>query len=105
MTVATIQGLKGQLAFTPDIGGTDDSTLQQLLDAAQSYVETYIGKEIEAVFGGVGQDPIPAALVQAIYQLAAHWWEIRGQTEVVEMMKAAPVWVQAIINEFRTWTF
>jgi hypothetical protein len=104
-TVATIAQMKGLLAFTSDVGSTDDDTLQRLLDAAQSYVEVWIGGKIDDLWGGIGQDPIPAAITQAVIQLASHWWEIRGHEEAMSLMKTAPAWVEAIITSFRNWTF
>lgn len=103
--VASIQGLKAQLAFTPDVGSTDDTLLQNLLDAALSYIESAVGFAIEERFGGPGQDPIPAALSQAVLQLAAHWWDQRGHDEAAAMMKTAPIWIEMLWNEFRDWAF
>lgn len=96
MAIVDIAGLKEHLAFTPDLGSTEDAVLQRLLDGAQSYVEAVIGFEVEDSFGGVGQEPVPAALVHCVYQLAVHWWEIRGHDEAASLMKAAPVWVSNI---------
>ena len=100
--IVDIQGIKDQLAFTADIGTADDALLQRILDASLDYVERVLGYVIEDTFGSIGQDPVPASLVQAIYQLASHWYENR---EGQEGEPSAPDWVKAIITEFRNWTF
>lgn len=103
MAIAALYDLKDQLAFTSDIGEADNALLQQKLDAAQNHVERLLGFGIEATFGGADQDPVPAVLVEAVLQLAAHWYDNReaGSDAVREL----PFGVREIITEYREFTF
>lgn len=103
MAIATLADLKDQLAFTSDIGSEDDTLLQQKLDAAHNHVERLLGFCIEAEFGGVDQDPIPPVLVEAILQLAAHWYDNREAGS--EAIRELPFGVREIITEYREFTF
>ena len=55
MGLPTIANLKNQLAFTGDEGANDDTLLQDLLNAALSYVEAWLGYKINATYGGAGR--------------------------------------------------
>lgn len=104
MTIATIDQLKDQLSFTDDLGSGDDTLLTRLLDAAQDHVERHLGILIEETYGGVGQDPVPPSLVQAVLLLAAHWYEHReGASEGA--VREIPFGVREIITEYREFTF
>ncbi|WP_126974652.1 head-tail connector protein [Frigidibacter oleivorans] len=103
MSIATLEQLKEQLAFTDDLGSLDDALLQRKLDAAQNHVERLLGYQIEATFGGVDQDPIPPALVEAVCQLAAWWYETREAA--TEGARAIPFGVTEIVTEYREFTF
>ena len=103
MAVLTLPELKEQLSFTDDIGEVDDNLLQRKLDAAQNHVERLLGYVIEDTFGGEDQAPIPPALVEAVSQLAAHWYEQREAAG--ESMREVPFGVNQIVNEYREWTF
>lgn len=103
MAIATLEDLKDQLAFTDDIGDADDRLLQQKLDAAQNHVERLLGFRIEAEFGGVDQDPVPPVLVEAVLQLAAHWYDNREAG--AEAVRELPFGVREIVTEYREFTF
>lgn len=103
MAIATLDDLKDQLAFTDDIGDADDGLLQQKLDAAQNHVERLLGFRIEAQFEGGDQDPVPPVLVEAVLQLAAHWYDNREAG--AEAVRELPFGVREIVTEYREFTF
>lgn len=103
MAIVTLNQLKEQLAFTDDIGAVDDALLTRKLDAAQNQVERLLGFKIEETFGGVDQDPVPPALVEAVSQLAAWWYEQREAAG--DGAREVPFGVREIITEYREFTF
>lgn len=103
MAIVTLDQLKEQLAFTSDLGTLDDDLLNRKLAAAQNHVERLLGFKIETVFGGTGQDPVPPALVEAVSQLAAWWYENREAAG--EGAREMPFGVAEIILEYREFTF
>lgn len=103
MAITTLDMLKEQLSFTDDIGDIDDAMLQRKLDAAQNHVERLLGFKIEATFGGEGQDPVPPALVEAVLQLGAWWYENRETAG--EGAREVPFGVREIITEYRDFSF
>lgn len=103
MAVADLAGLKEQLSFTDDIGEADDALLQRKLDAAQNHVERLLGFKIEDIFGGTGQEPVPAVLIEAVLQLAAHWYDNREAGS--EAVRELPFGVREIVTEYREFTF
>ena len=103
MPIASLEQLKDQLSFTDDIGTADDAMLQRKLDAAQNHVERLLGYVIEDTFGGDDQDPIPPALVEAVSQLAAWWYEQREAAG--DGAREVPFGVREIITEYREFTF
>ena len=105
MAIVTLDQVKEQLAFTDDIGGVDDALLQRKTDAAQNHVERLLGFAIEECFGGEEQDPIPPALVEAVEQLAAWWYEQREAAVVGATAAEVPFGVREIIAEYREWSF
>lgn len=103
MAIADLADLKDQLAFTEDIGDADDALLQKKLDAAHNHVERLLGFKIEETFGGTGQDPVPPVLIEAVLQLAAHWYDNREAG--AEAVRELPFGVREIITEYREFTF
>lgn len=103
MAILTIYELKEHLAFTDDIGSEDDFLLARLIDGAQTHVERLLGFKIEETFGGVDQDPVPPALVEAVSQLAAWWYEQREAAG--DGAREVPFGVREIVTEFREFTF
>lgn len=102
--VVTVAELKEQLNLTADLGTADDALLGRKIAAAQDHVERLLGFKIEATYGGTGQDPIPPALVEAVSQLAAHWYENREASSPTAMT-TVPFGVQEIVREYREWSF
>ena len=103
MAIVQLGDLKEQLSFTDDIGDADDAMLQRKLDAAQNHVERLLGYVIEDTFGGVDQDPIPPALVEAVSQLAAWWYDQREAAG--DAAREVPFGVREIVTEYREFTF
>lgn len=99
MPVLTLEQVKDQLAFTPDVGAADDALLQGKIAAAQVHVERMLGYAIEDM------DPVPPPLVEAVAQLAA-WWYLQREAGAVEGRPAeVPFGVREIVAEYREWTF
>lgn len=103
MAILTLTQIKEQLSFTDDIGSVDDVMLKRKLDAAQNHVERLLGFKIEEAFGGEGQDAIPPALIEAVSQLAAWWYEQREAAG--EASREVPFGVREIVTEYREFTF
>lgn len=94
--------VKQQLGVTLDI---DDSMIARKIEAAQNHIERMLGYKIEEKFGSIDQDDIPPSLMEAVCQLAAHWYENREATIVGVSAQNLPLGVQDIIREYRCWTF
>lgn len=105
MAIVTLAEIKEQLSFTDDIGSVDDALLQRKIDAAQNHVERLLGFKIEETFGGAEQDPVPPALVEAVSQLAAWWYEMRETAVAGDRVSEVPFGVWEIVNEYRERTF
>lgn len=103
MTIATMDQLKDQLAFTGDEGELDDALLARLIPAAQGHVERLLGFKIEVQFGGAEQEPVPEPLVHAVLMLAAHWYEVREASHTG--LREVPFGVTEIVTEYRGFTF
>ncbi|EPX85382.1 head-tail connector protein [Salipiger mucosus] len=103
MAIVTVSEIKEQLSFTDDIGSVDDPLLQRKLDAAQNHVERLLGFKIEETFGGEDQDPVPPALIEAVSQLAAWWYEQREAAG--DGAREIPFGVREIVTEYREFTF
>ncbi|MGR3823867.1 MAG: head-tail connector protein [Salipiger marinus] len=103
MAILTLDQLKEQLSFTDDMGDVDDDLLQRKLAAAQNHVERLLGFKIEETFGGADQDEIPPALIEAVSQLAAWWYEQREAAG--EGAREVPFGVREIVAEYREYTF
>lgn len=103
MAILMLDQLKEQLSFTDDMGDVDDALLQRKLAAAQNHVERLLGFKIEETFGGADQDEIPPALIEAVSQLAAWWYEQREAAG--EGAREVPFGVREIVAEYREFTF
>lgn len=101
----SVQALKEQLNFTDDQGEYDDALLGRKLKAAQNYIESLLGFELSEAYGSETQSVVPAAIIEAIYQTAAHWYENREAVLVGVSAQELPFGVWPIINEFRKWSF
>jgi Phage QLRG family, putative DNA packaging. len=105
VAIVTLIQLKEQLAFSDDLGVVDDDLLARKLAAAQNHIERLLGYKIEETFGGDGQEPIPPALVEAVSQLAAWWYEQREAVNVGNIVTSVPFGVAEIVIEYREFTF
>lgn len=97
--------LKQQLNATGIPGTDDDALIERKIDAAQNHIERLLGFKIEETYGGADQEEIPPALVEAVCQLAAHWYENREATLVGVSAQELPFGVWQIVNEFREYSF
>ncbi|CUX12192.1 MULTISPECIES: head-tail connector protein [Agrobacterium tumefaciens complex] len=97
--------LMQQLNATGIPGTDDDALIERKIEAAQNHIERLLGFRIEETYGGTDQDEIPSALVEAVCQLAAHWYENREATLVGVSAQELPFGVWQIVNEFREYSF
>jgi uncharacterized phage protein (predicted DNA packaging) len=104
VAILTVANLKEHLSFTDDIGSADDALLARLIDGAQNHIERLLGFKIEDTFGGEDQDPIPPALVEAVAQLAAHWYDQREASSDLAL-REVPFGLREIVTEYREFTF
>lgn len=100
--IVDLATVKQQLGVTLDI---DDVMITRKIAAAQNHIERMLGYKIEEQFGGLDQDDIPPSLVEAVSQLAAHWYENREATLVGVNAQMLPLGVQDIVREYRCWSF
>lgn len=103
--IVTVEELREQLNLTDDLGTGDDELLARKIAAAQGHIERLLGFKIEDTYGGEDQDEIPAPLVEAVLQLAAHWYENREASLVGVSGQELPFGVWSIVNEYREWSF
>ncbi|MGN7829616.1 head-tail connector protein [Agrobacterium radiobacter] len=103
--IVSLNELKQQLNLTPDLGTDDDALLERKIAAAQNHVERLLGFKIEERYGSTGQEEIPPALVEAVSQTAAHWYENREATLVGVSAQELPFGVWSIVSEFREYSF
>ena len=102
MTIATLADVKAQLNVTSD---ADDALIARKIAAAQDHLEGLLGYKIEQTYGGTEQDPIPPALVEAVCQLAAHWYENREAVLVGVNAQELPFGLWSIVNNYRNWSW
>ena len=106
--ILTVAQLKEQLNFTADLGTADDALIGRKIAAAQNHIERLLGFKIEtaATDGREGfEDGIPPALIEAVSQLAADWYENREATLVGVTAQSIPFGVEEIIREYRDFNF
>jgi uncharacterized phage protein (predicted DNA packaging) len=105
--VVTLEQVKAQLNQTLDV---DDDLISRKAAAAQNYLESQLGFKIdETTYPDTEDasfpDTVPAALVEAICQLAAHWYENREATLIGVNAQELPFGVQQIIRDYRNWSW
>lgn len=100
--IVTAAALSGQLNLSDP---TEDTLLNQKIRAAQGHVERLLGFKIEEEYGGDGQDEIPPALIEAVSQLAAHWYEERQSVLVGVNAQEMPHGLWDVVNEYRRWSW
>ena len=95
--IATLAQARAQLNVTaPD----DDALINDKIAAAQAYVERWLGYAIEDEY----TEP-PAALVEAVLLIVAHWFENRETSLVGVSADTIPHGADAIISEYRRYDF
>lgn len=106
--IVTVPELKEQIGWTDGLGTADDNLMARKIAAAQDHIERLLGFKIEVTYPPVGEPPvstIPPALVEAVSQLAAHWYENREATLVGVNAQELPFGVWNIVNEYREYSF
>jgi len=100
-----IDMVKDQLSFTSDMGTVDDDLLERKLAAAQNHVESLLGYTFSSRFDEESPPvEIPPALVEAVCQLAAFWYDA-DPVASEKQFKSLPFGFESIINEFRDRSF
>jgi len=74
---------------------TDDAVIQQKLDAATAWVIEYIAEEY--------RDEPPTPVVEAVFQLMAHWYQNREGVAVGVTTEVLPLGVKALLAPYRDW--
>ncbi|QFY60365.1 phage gp6-like head-tail connector protein [Rhizobium grahamii] len=98
MAVVTLDEMKAHLGVTDD---ADNTLIEGKIAAAQAWIEQYLGYEIETEF----PDEVPADLVDAVKQQAAHAFENRESTVVGVTIQAAPNGVEDVIRNRRNYSW
>lgn len=104
MAIVTLDQLKEQVGHIPGFVMIDDDMLTRKIAAAQNHIERLLGFRIEVQFGGDDQDPVPPALIEAVCQLAA-WWYDQREAAAEGATRSVPFGVSEIVNEYRDFTF
>lgn len=84
-------------------GDADDALLTRILAAATKHVERLLGyalDDTEAL-----PDGAPPDLEEAVYLVAAHWYENRENTITGTIIAPIPFGVAEIVAEHRRYTF
>ena len=77
----------------------DDALLQQYLDAAVESVRIATNRSMEDL-STLGYGDFPAPLAQAVYMLAAHWYNQRESVAAVQMHEV-PDALQSLVKPYR----
>lgn len=106
-TVVDLDQLKAQLRIDDS---DNDDVLELKLAAAQSHLERLLGFKLDAatypsVDGAEFPDSVPAALREAVLQLAAHWYERREAVLIGENAQEMPIGMNDIVTGFRNWSW
>lgn len=101
MVVLTVAELKQQINFTDDLGTDDDALLTRKIAAAQDHIERLLGFTMAERYPLT----VPPALVEAVAQLAADWYENREASLVGVGVTPMPFGVEAIVAEYREYSF
>jgi hypothetical protein len=79
----------------------DDSILCGIIEAAQTFLENRTGKDFADYYDeATAVSTVPAPIVLAIKQLAAHWFENREVVLVGDRMTALPMSVDELIAPY-----
>lgn len=102
MAIVTVDQMRAQLNLPEAMDG---DILAEKIAAAQNHIERLLGFRIEESFGGEDQDDIPASLIEAVKQLASHWYEQREAVAIGHGAALVPFSVAEIVAEYRDWSF
>lgn len=102
--IVTVPQIKEQLNIDAE-DNSDDALLSRKIEAAQNHVERLLGFKVAERYGGAEQEAVPPALMEAVSQLAAHWYENREASVIGMSAGALPFGVQDIIREYRDYSF
>jgi uncharacterized phage protein (predicted DNA packaging) len=97
--VIDVANIKAHLNVTTD---TDDDLLAEKIDAAQECVEAFIGAKLDAE---TFPDGVPAPLLEAVRQYAAHLYENREPILVGVNAQELPLNVFDLVGPYRRWCF
>ncbi|ANV22848.1 head-tail connector protein [Agrobacterium pusense] len=100
--IVTTEQMKAQLNI---LSSEDDEIIGRKIEAAQNHIERLLGFKIEETYGGTDQEEIPPALIEAVCQLAAHWFENREAALVGVSGEDLPFGLWQIVNEYREYSF
>ncbi|KAF0136866.1 MAG: hypothetical protein FD152_843 [Xanthobacteraceae bacterium] len=95
MTVS-LASMKAHLNITED---TDDDLIGDKIAAAQAMVEEFAGEKFADMAS------IPAPLLEATRQIAAHFYENREATAGDFTLKAVPFAALDLIRPYKRWVF
>lgn len=98
MAIVTLDDMKAHLGVTDD---ADDSLIEGKISAAQSFLESWLGYEIEEEFASA----VPADLVEAVKQQAAHFFENREAVTAGVTLQATLASVEEVIRNRRSYRF
>lgn len=93
MTV-TLESMKAHLGITEE---HDDTLIAEKIAVATAFIEAQIGKPF-ADF-----DPVPAPLLEAVRQVAAHLYENREATSIDTSVREVPFGVEQLIGPYVEW--
>ena len=100
MSVASVDELKEELAFTADLGDVDDPLLARHLAAAQGLLERSLGFALADEYPAPAE--VPPAIKQGVLWLAVEFYEGRGAATKGDTL---PAHVEQIVSAYREWSF
>ncbi len=99
----TLDDLKAHCNVTFD---TDDALLTRKLAVATAHVENVLGGTLDETFPAAEfPDGVPAPVVEAILQIAAHLYENREVAIVGVTVQEIPLGAHDLLSPYRSWSF
>jgi hypothetical protein len=106
MSIVALAAMKAELGI---IDSVDDTMIQSKIDAAEAHLEQLLGYTFAEEFPDTVDvnfpDTVPADLLAAIKQLAAHLYENREATVVGVSASELPFGVWDVVRERRNYSF
>jgi hypothetical protein len=96
VSVIDVTDLKAHLNVTTD---ADDALLAEKIEAAESWIAAFTGADWPPA------DPVPAALKEAIRQLAAHLYENREASLIGITATELPFGLLDLLAPYRAFVF